>query len=82
MKGLAILTHRAQREANPGKRIDRRKLPTCAQEGCRRKVEALPGGHLQHCYTHASEQDRHVYQDAWRLYSQGTHPSCPGQGLG
>ena len=72
MKGLAILTHRAQREANPGKRIDRRKLPTCARDGCRRKVEALPDGHLLYCYAHASNQDRDTYKVSWRLYSQNT----------
>jgi len=65
MKNLAILTHVANRENGP-KRVDRRTLPTCAQAGCRRKVEALAdGGHIDHCYSHASEVERKRYREAW-----------------
>jgi len=63
MKGLAILTHRAQKQAQPGRDVDHRTLPKCAQ--CRRKVLALPHGHTEHCYDHASETERNVYISAW-----------------
>lgn len=65
MKGLAILTHRAQTFAQPGPRVDRRTLPQCAQPGCRRKVSALPAGHTEHCYDHASRAERDAYLAAW-----------------
>lgn len=45
---------------------DRRKLPTCEEPSCQDKVEALPdGGHIDHCYGHASAEERQRYQDAW-----------------
>ena len=65
MRGLAILTHRAQKAANPDRYVDRRTLPKCMHFGCRRKVLALPNGHSEHCYDHASAEERAAYVSAW-----------------
>jgi hypothetical protein len=65
MRGLAILTHRAQKQAHPGRYVDRRTLPQCAYAGCRRKVSALPDGNTEHCYDHASQAERAAYVSAW-----------------
>jgi len=63
MKNLSRLTWAAQ--TGP-KDIDRRKLPTCAHPGCRKKVEWLGGeDHIDHCFKHASPEEREKYLSAW-----------------
>ena len=66
MRNLSRLTHATNRLENGPKQIDRRKLPMCAEEGCRRKVEALSRGeHIDHCYEHATDEEREQYQMSW-----------------
>lgn len=66
MKNLARLTNAANRLEHGLKSIDRRKLQTCAEAGCRRRVEALSnGGHIEHCYEHATDEERECYHGSW-----------------
>ena len=66
MRNLARLTHAANQMENGAPTVDRRKLPICAEPDCERKVEALPDGqYIEHCYGHASAEERQRYQDAW-----------------
>ena len=45
--------------------VDRRTLPRCAREGCRRRVSPLPDGHTEHCYEHAPQTERDGFIGAW-----------------
>lgn len=66
-KGLNILTNRAQKDAGGEKDVDRRTLPKCIEPGCRKKVEALPGGRCStRCYRHMSINEQNAWSMAWR----------------
>lgn len=67
MRNLARLNGAANRIGpHVKRRVDRRKLPVCAQSGCKLRVEALSDGqHIEHCYHHASEEEKQRYQESW-----------------
>lgn len=66
MRNLARLTNAANRVENGPRRIDRRKLPQCATEGCRRRVDMLKdGSHTDRCDRHFTDEERERYYASW-----------------
>lgn len=66
MRNLARLTNAANRIESGSRKIDRRKLPQCANDGCKRKVQALKdGGHIAHCDLHRTDDEWERYYTSW-----------------
>lgn len=65
MKNLSRLTGAANRLEHGQRRIDRRRLPQCATDGCRRRVMALKDGHIAHCDRHRTEEEWQAYYTSW-----------------
>jgi len=66
MKNLTRLTNAANNRDGVVRTVDRRKLPTCADETCKRKTEYLLGGKpTQHCYKHMTNLERIEYLSSW-----------------
>jgi len=66
MKNLSRLTGAANRIENGPRKIDRRKLPQCVTDGCRKKSLPLKdGGHIEHCDLHRTEEEWLRYYRSW-----------------